>query len=75
MSRTQAVKPAALAAGAERSFQMPADWWLASWDSWAESQRLWLAAAIPWQQTLIAAQRDLWDGWTSRWAGGVPIDA
>jgi len=50
-------------------------WWLASWNNAIESQRLWLAAMVPWHQALIAAQRDWWDEWTCRWAGGVPIDA
>jgi hypothetical protein len=57
---------------------MPApsiDGLLVAWDNAVECQRLWLAALLPWQQGLLAAQRDLWDGWTSRWAGGVPIDA
>ena len=72
MSRTE---PAATAYGVDRALQMPSDWWLASWSNAIESQRLWLAAMLPWQQALVAAQRDLWDRWMCRCAGGVPIDA
>jgi len=75
MSRTEVVNPAAIAAGGDRAVPMPTDWWLASSDNWVESQRFWMAAVLPWHQALLAAQRDLWDRWTSRWAGGVPIDA
>ena len=32
-------------------------------------------ALIAWQGALAAVQRDLWEQWASRYAGGIPIDA
>jgi hypothetical protein len=57
-----------------RPGETPTDWWLASWNNLMEAQRFWLTAILPWQQGLLAAQRDLWDQWRAQWAGGVPID-
>jgi len=75
MSRTQAVDPATHAADAMSSAQMPTDWWLASWNQCIEGQRYWLATLLSSYEALGAAQRDVWEQWASRWAGGVPIDA
>lgn len=39
------------------------------------SQQLQLQALAAWQESIVALQRELWDEWTCRWAGGIPIDA
>ena len=57
-----------------RPAAQPADWWLASWDNLAEAQSFWMSTLLPWNQGLLATQRNLWDEWTCRWAGGAPID-
>jgi hypothetical protein len=73
MSRTEAVKPAVRATDAVSS--APTDWWLASWNQCIEGQRYWATTLLSSYEALGAAQRDAWDQWVSRWAGGVPIDA
>ena len=40
-----------------------------------QAQRVQWEALLSWQQSLTAIQQELWDEWTSRFAGGVPIDA
>lgn len=38
------------------------------------AQRLQWEAMSAWQQSLLAFNRDLWEQWACRYAGGVPID-
>lgn len=40
-----------------------------------QSQQLQWQTWLTWQETLSATQRELWDLWACRWAGGAPIDA
>jgi hypothetical protein len=37
-------------------------------------QRLQWDLMLTWQKSLAASQQELWDQWTSHWAGGVPLD-
>ena len=39
------------------------------------AQRLQWETLLAWQREMLAAQSDLWDRWTSQYAGGVPLDA
>lgn len=40
-----------------------------------QTQQLQLQALVSWQESAAAFQRELWDLWACRWAGGAPIDA
>ncbi|HJV61376.1 MAG TPA: hypothetical protein VJ743_10555 [Albitalea sp.] len=44
-------------------------------DAFFGVQRAQWEALVAWQQSVAAAQQELWDEWVSRWAGGVPLDA
>lgn len=44
-------------------------------DAVLDAQRLQYEAVLAWQQSVAAFQKELWDEWVCRWAGGVPIDA
>jgi hypothetical protein len=37
-------------------------------------QALQLDVLLFWQKSMVDFNRELWDQWTCRWAGGVPID-
>lgn len=40
-----------------------------------QAQQTQLQLWLSWQESLAAVQRELWDLWACRWAGGAPIDA
>ncbi len=44
-------------------------------DPFLAAQRLQWDALISWQRSLAAFQKDLWDQWVCRYAGGAPFDA
>lgn len=37
-------------------------------------QRMQWDLMTAWQRSLVASQQEMWDQWTSHWAGGVPLD-
>ena len=39
-----------------------------------EAQRLQWDAFLWWQQSIATFNKDVWEQWAVRWAGGVPID-
>ncbi len=41
---------------------------------WAELQRVQWQAMVIFQKSLLAFQKDVWEQWACRYAGGVPID-
>ncbi len=41
---------------------------------WLELQRVQWDALRSWQESLATFNTDLWDQWTVRYAGGMPID-
>jgi hypothetical protein len=41
---------------------------------WLELQRLQWEALHSWQQSLATLNKDVWEQWTVRYAGGIPID-
>ena len=40
-----------------------------------ESQRIQMEWLSTWQRALLGMHGEIWDWWTSRFAGGVPLDA
>lgn len=44
-------------------------------DAMLDAQRLQYEAVLTWQQSVAAIQKEMWDEWVCRWAGGAPIDA
>ena len=40
----------------------------------AEAQRLQWKALLDWQDSLVTFNKDFWEQWACRYAGGVPID-
>jgi hypothetical protein len=40
----------------------------------AKVQRLQFAAIVAWQMAALAVNREVWDEWRCRFAGGAPID-
>ena len=51
-----------------------AQWAWLSFQPFLEAQRLQWDAFLCWQQSIATFNKDLWDQWAVRWAGGVPID-
>jgi hypothetical protein len=54
--------------------------WSTQWPSritefMLQAQQAQLQAWLGWQESLTVVQRELWDLWACRWAGGAPIDA
>ena len=41
---------------------------------WADVQRAQWKAWLVWQHSMLLFQKDLWEQWSCRFAGGVPID-
>lgn len=41
---------------------------------WLEVQRLQWEAFRSWQQSFATFNKDVWEQWTVRYAGGIPID-
>lgn len=64
---------------APRQAALPAPFDFAAMFGFADAffgvQRAQWEALVAWQQSVAAAQQELWDEWVSRWAGGVPLDA
>lgn len=44
------------------------------WTPLMELQRLQWQSFLAWQQSLVVFNKDLWEQWACRYAGGVPID-
>jgi len=44
-------------------------------DVCAQAQRIQWELFAAWQRAVLAMQKELFDEWVCRWAGGVPIDA
>jgi hypothetical protein len=44
-------------------------------DRMLELQSAQFQAITSWQQLMSHVSQELWDEWTARWGGGVPIDA
>jgi hypothetical protein len=40
-----------------------------------QAQQMQLQFWLAWQEGFAAINREMWDQWTCRWAGGAPIDA
>ena len=40
----------------------------------AEAQRLQWKALLDWRDSLVTFNKDFWEQWACRYAGGVPID-
>ena len=57
------------------SIQPALDWWTPFAPSLMQAQGVQLEALISWQQSLAAINKEMWDQWACRWAGGAPIDA
>lgn len=58
----------------QAGMQAMMDWTNAMTRMYLESQRVPMQAFLAWQQSMAATQQELWDEWTCRFAGGVPID-
>jgi hypothetical protein len=56
---------------------MPVDFlvWTPFMDAFMQAQRIQWELLGAWQRAWFAVQQELFDEWTARWAGGVPIDA
>ncbi len=50
------------------------DWQSAAWELTMSMQRNQFQAWTDWQKSIAAVQQDLWDRWTCRFGGGVPLD-
>jgi len=46
-------------------------WWL---QPLLEAQRLQWSAWLGWQQSFATLNKDLWEQWAVRYAGGAPLD-
>ena len=61
------------------STELPAlpgfEWALPMTATVLQAQRMQLEAMLAWQQSFVALQKEAWDEWVARWAGGAPIDA
>jgi len=58
----------------DTGFQAAIDWSTAMTKTWVDSQRLAWEAAFAMQKAMFNVQQELWDEWTARFGGGVPID-
>jgi hypothetical protein len=67
--------PAGSLPGFEEAFAWSAEWPSRMAEFLLQSQQLQLQSWLSWQEGLAAYQRELWDMWVCRWAGGAPIDA
>ena len=55
---------------------LPGTEWIQAFATCAvQTQQLQLEALLSWQAAAAAVNRELWDEWTCRFAGGAPIDA
>jgi hypothetical protein len=61
--------------GLEEALAWSSEWPARFTEYLLQTQQLQLQALVSWQEGAVAFQRELWDLWACRWAGGVPIDA
>jgi hypothetical protein len=59
----------------QRAVPTPADWSNPLLGTLVEAQFAQWNAMMAWQQTIATFNRDVWEQWACRYAGGVPIDA
>ena len=52
----------------------PTDLWTTFTSTILDVQRAQWGALLDWQRSLVAFNKDFWEQWASRYAGGVPID-
>jgi hypothetical protein len=50
------------------------DWQAACGTTALQAQQVQLGMLAAWQQSAKAVQQELWDQWSSRFGGGVPLD-
>ncbi len=50
------------------------DWAAAFFDGILQAQRVQFEALDAWQRALATFNKDLWEQWACRYAGGVPIE-
>jgi hypothetical protein len=61
------------AAAASTLPTIPLDWLNTTSQVWWNIQSAQWQALSAWQQALASIQKEWWDEWTARWAGGAPI--